>query len=112
MSDCIPGRFSVCWALIPWNLPQSEECEKKREKEYQVIEKILHFANLLEQPPGRYTMSINWRRSAEECRRGKCRAALMRRPGSRMGILARSIVGVLTHLGVVFGCNHLSTNSA
>jgi hypothetical protein len=29
------------------NLPQSEESEEKREKEYHVIEKMLHFANLL-----------------------------------------------------------------
>jgi len=29
------------------NFPQSEECEEKREKEYHVIEKMLHFANLL-----------------------------------------------------------------
>ena len=29
------------------NLPQSEECQEKREKEYHVIEKMLHFANLL-----------------------------------------------------------------
>ena len=29
------------------NFLQSEECEEKREKEYHVIEKMLHFANLL-----------------------------------------------------------------
>ncbi len=29
------------------NLPQSEECQEKREKEYHVIEKMLHLANPL-----------------------------------------------------------------